>query len=62
MNDSDRYHLDYRLDTLSPAKDAGDPLLLEPTLSWALICPDFSERLMVNPTWEPWKEKKINQI
>lgn len=29
MNDSDRYHLDYRLDTLSPAKDAGDPLLLD---------------------------------
>lgn len=28
MNDSDRYHLDYRLDTLSPAKDAGDPALL----------------------------------
>jgi hypothetical protein len=28
MNDSDRYHLDYRLDTLSPAKDAGDPGLL----------------------------------
>jgi hypothetical protein len=28
MNDSDRYHLDYRLDTLSPAKDAGDPQLL----------------------------------
>jgi hypothetical protein len=29
MNDSDRYHLDYRLDTLSPAKDAGDPLLMD---------------------------------
>ncbi len=29
VNDSDRYHLDYRLDTLSPAKDAGDPALLE---------------------------------
>jgi len=28
MNDSDRYHLDYRLDTLSPAKDTGDPALL----------------------------------
>jgi hypothetical protein len=28
VNDTDRYHLDYRLDTLSPAKDAGDPLLL----------------------------------
>jgi|WetSurMetagenome_2_1015567.scaffolds.fasta_scaffold31373_3 hypothetical protein len=28
MNDSDRYHLDYNLDTLSPAKDAGSPLLL----------------------------------
>jgi hypothetical protein len=28
MNDSDRYHLDYSLDTLSPAKDAGDLLLL----------------------------------
>jgi hypothetical protein len=28
MNDSDRFHLDYRLDTLSPAKDAGDPMLL----------------------------------
>jgi hypothetical protein len=27
-NDSDRYHPDYRLDTLSPAKDAGDPALL----------------------------------
>lgn len=27
-NDSDRYHPDYSLDTLSPAKDAGDPLLL----------------------------------
>jgi hypothetical protein len=26
-NDSDRYHLDFRLDTLSPAKDAGDPQL-----------------------------------
>ena len=26
-NDSDRYHLDYSLDTLSPAKDAGDPQL-----------------------------------
>ena len=25
VNDSNRYHLDYRLDTLSPAKDAGDP-------------------------------------
>ncbi|MBN1791099.1 MAG: hypothetical protein JW830_11420 [Bacteroidales bacterium] len=29
INDSDRYHLDYRLDTLSPAKDAGNPTLLE---------------------------------
>jgi hypothetical protein len=28
-NDSDRYHLDYRLDTLSPAKDSGDMLLPE---------------------------------
>lgn len=28
MNDSDRYHLDYRLDTLSPAIDAGDEQLL----------------------------------
>ena len=28
VNDSDRYHLDYSLDTLSPAKDAGDPQLL----------------------------------
>jgi hypothetical protein len=27
VNDSDRYHLDFSLDTLSPAKDAGDPLL-----------------------------------
>jgi hypothetical protein len=27
-NDSDRYHLDYSLDTLSPAKDTGDPQLL----------------------------------
>ncbi len=27
-NDSDRYHLDYSLDTLSPAKDAGDAQLL----------------------------------
>lgn len=25
VNDSDRYRLDFRLDTLSPAKDAGDP-------------------------------------
>lgn len=29
VNDSDRYHLDFRLDTLSPAKDAGDILLLD---------------------------------
>ena len=28
VNDSDRYHLDYSLDTLSPAKDAGDQELL----------------------------------
>ncbi len=27
VNDSDRYHLDFNLDTLSPAKDAGDPNL-----------------------------------
>lgn len=27
-NDSDRYHLDYSLDTLSPAKDSGDIMLL----------------------------------
>ncbi len=27
-NDSDRYHLDFSLDTLSPAKDTGDPQLL----------------------------------
>lgn len=27
VNDSDRYHLDFRLDTLSPAKDSGDPQL-----------------------------------
>jgi hypothetical protein len=26
-NDSDRYHLDFSLDTLSPAKDSGDPQL-----------------------------------
>jgi hypothetical protein len=27
VNDSDRYHLDFSLDTLSPAKDSGDPQL-----------------------------------
>jgi|WetSurSiteA1Bulk_404760.scaffolds.fasta_scaffold04792_3 hypothetical protein len=27
VNDSDRYYLDYRLDTLSPAKDVADPSL-----------------------------------
>jgi len=27
VNDSDRYHLDFSLDTLSPAKDTGDPNL-----------------------------------
>jgi hypothetical protein len=29
VNDSDRYHTDYSLDTLSPAQNAGDPSLLE---------------------------------
>lgn len=29
VNDSDRYHTDYSLDTLSPAQNAGDPTLLE---------------------------------
>jgi hypothetical protein len=28
VNDSDRYHLNFMLDTLSPAKDAGDPSLI----------------------------------
>jgi hypothetical protein len=28
VNDSDRYHLDYSLDTLSPAQNAGDPAIL----------------------------------
>jgi hypothetical protein len=27
INDSDRYHLDFSLDTLSPAMDTGDPML-----------------------------------
>jgi hypothetical protein len=27
VNDSDRYHLDFSLDTLSPARDLGDPML-----------------------------------
>jgi hypothetical protein len=42
MNDSDRYHLDYRLDTLSPAIDAGDPQLL---LTYPYLDTDVSGNL-----------------
>jgi hypothetical protein len=41
-NDSNLYHLDYSLDTLSPAKDAGDPAIL---LTYPYLDTDFEGKL-----------------
>lgn len=42
MNDSDRYNLDFSLDTLSPAQDAGDPELL---IAFPYLQPDITGTL-----------------
>jgi hypothetical protein len=39
VDDLDRYHLDYRLDTLSPAKNAGDPQLI---ITYPYLEPDIT--------------------
>jgi hypothetical protein len=45
VNDTDRYHLDFSLDTLSPAKDSGDMQLLQ---TWPFLNEDFRGNLRNN--------------